>query len=243
MSVHQRALDIERVQTLLVGSDDLQELLDGLAVLAAEVAGREAGVPVECAVSLHRRKRPSVHSGTTPMALQLIESEHGADTGPLIEASMFGSRVWLDDATIEEHWPLYGKTLALAGYASALIVPLEVGERAHAVLVFLSGTPNTFTQATTAETTFLTDAVSQALRIAVKIATGTELLDDLKAAMKSRTVIDLACGMIMLEDHCSQEEAFETLKKASCGRNQKLSVIAEDIVRRTGHTSGPPTAT
>jgi AmiR/NasT family two-component response regulator len=48
--------------------------------------------------------------------------------------------------------------------------------------------------------------------------------------MESRTAIDLAAGIIMGQNRCSQEEAMAILVKASSGRNQKLRTVAENLV-------------
>ncbi|WP_284978578.1 ANTAR domain-containing protein [Arthrobacter sp. fls2-241-R2A-200] len=45
-------------------------------------------------------------------------------------------------------------------------------------------------------------------------------------------MIDLACGMIMAQNRCSQAEAFDVLRRASSDRNQKLYAIAMDMVSR-----------
>ncbi len=49
--------------------------------------------------------------------------------------------------------------------------------------------------------------------------------------MERRTVIDLACGMIMTQNNCTQSDAFAFLLKASQHRNQKVRDIAAGIVR------------
>lgn len=48
--------------------------------------------------------------------------------------------------------------------------------------------------------------------------------------MESRTTIDLALGVIMGQNHCSQDAAFRILKNASSTRNVKLRENAAGIV-------------
>ena len=52
--------------------------------------------------------------------------------------------------------------------------------------------------------------------------------------MQSRTMIDLSIGIIMAQNRCSQEEAFELLKAASSTRNIKLHSVATSIVDSLG---------
>src|SRR5699024_1790217 len=57
---------------------------------------------------------------------------------------------------------------------------------------------------------------------------------DLQAAMESRTAIDVAVGIVMAQNGCSQAEALEILQRASSHQNIKLRDQAEQIVVRTG---------
>jgi AmiR/NasT family two-component response regulator len=54
--------------------------------------------------------------------------------------------------------------------------------------------------------------------------------EDLTAALEHRTVINLACGVVMAQNRCSQEEAMAVLTKASSHRNRKLRDLAADIL-------------
>lgn len=61
--------------------------------------------------------------------------------------------------------------------------------------------------------------------------------NDLKAALASRTDIDLAVGIIMGQRRCSQDEAVEVLRLQSNRRNVKMRDLAAELVRQVG--SGP----
>jgi hypothetical protein len=52
----------------------------------------------------------------------------------------------------------------------------------------------------------------------------------LHAMNSARTGIDLAAGIIMGQNRCTQEEAMAILVKASSSRNQKLRTLAEQLV-------------
>ncbi|HSN37910.1 MAG TPA: ANTAR domain-containing protein, partial [Arthrobacter sp.] len=73
------------------------------------------------------------------------------------------------------------------------------------------------------------------------IAAADLLSGNLKAAMGGRTAINLACGVIIAQNRCSQEEAFSILLRASISRNQKLHTIASEIVTRFSGTTGTTT--
>ncbi|WP_237759887.1 ANTAR domain-containing protein [Arthrobacter alpinus] len=74
------------------------------------------------------------------------------------------------------------------------------------------------------------DEASQAFAIALRMARHQDTATDAVEAMKSRTTIDLAVGMIMGQNNCSQKRAVEILKAASSRRNIKLRQIAAALV-------------
>ncbi|MHA7210473.1 ANTAR domain-containing protein [Arthrobacter sp. MDT1-65] len=60
----------------------------------------------------------------------------------------------------------------------------------------------------------------------------------MRTAMESRTTIDLAVGVIMGQNRCSQDEAIKILRAASSGRNVKLRDLASNVLVSLGQT-GP----
>lgn len=56
--------------------------------------------------------------------------------------------------------------------------------------------------------------------------------------MQSRAVIDQAIGVIMGQQRCTAEEAFELLRTASQHRNTKLRDLCTDLI--TSITNRPP---
>ena len=60
----------------------------------------------------------------------------------------------------------------------------------------------------------------------------SEIEEDLLQAIRSRTEINLATGILMAQGGCSQSEAFELLAKVSNTRNVKLRIVAEEILQR-----------
>ncbi|MFF1252107.1 ANTAR domain-containing protein [Pseudarthrobacter sp. NPDC058329] len=78
------------------------------------------------------------------------------------------------------------------------------------------------------------ELAGRALRLALRIADAQNLAEDLTAALEHRTVINLACGVVMAQNRCSQEEAMAVLTQASSHRNQKLRDLAAGILHRVG---------
>ena len=63
------------------------------------------------------------------------------------------------------------------------------------------------------------EEASRALTLAVRLAEHSEMSAHLQAALASRAVIDQALGIIMGQNRCTADEAFEVLRTASQNRN------------------------
>ncbi|MFJ4226987.1 GAF and ANTAR domain-containing protein [Paenarthrobacter nicotinovorans] len=214
----------------LIAAGDVRNFLDGMTQYAATTLSRAAGVRVECAVRLWRRKRAVTVAASSDNALLLDGIEQAIGSGPAQEALETSRYVLLADVSTERRWPEYCEDLSAAGFRSALGVPLSLGMDSSAALNFFAPEAGKFTEDAIGEAEVFADIAAQALRLALRISTADLLAEDLKAAMARRTAIDLACGMIMAQSRCTQSEAFAFLQQASQNRNQKLHDVAEGII-------------
>jgi len=57
-----------------------------------------------------------------------------------------------------------------------------------------------------------------------------DLQAQMQQALRSRAIIDQAKGIIMAQNRCSGEEAFQVLVRASQARNVKLARLAAQLV-------------
>lgn len=122
-------------------------------------------------------------------------------------------------------------------------IPLALGTDAEAALNFFAPATGLLTDETIDEASVFGDMAGQALRLALQLAAAHLLVADLKAAMEHRTAIDLASGMIMEQSHCTQEEAFDFISKASRHRNQKLHDVADGIINARTRNRRPTAST
>ena len=79
---------------------------------------------------------------------------------------------------------------------------------------------------------------SGALSLMLRLASYSELTDQLRSSLTSRAVIYQALGVIMAQERCTQTKAFEILRTASQHSNVKLRDIASAIV--TSVSGEPP---
>jgi transcriptional regulator with GAF, ATPase, and Fis domain len=220
-----------QLQDLLLGTGNVEDFLSRLAEFSAETLSRSLGAEIECGVTLQRRKRSTTVAGSSQRALMLDRIEHAVGDGPCIQALRTKKVVVLADVATDPRWPVYQAELGATGCHSTLGVPLEIGEDASAALNFFAAHANTFTDESVHEAAGFADLAGRSLRLAVRIGTAQSRAEDLQAAMEHRTAIDLACGVVMAQNRCSQEEAMRILTKVSSHRNQKLRDVAADVLR------------
>jgi len=80
------------------------------------------------------------------------------------------------------------------------------------------------------------DEASRAITLAVRLAMRAEMSENLQHALASRAVIDQALGIIMGQNRCSADDAFDILRTTSQNRNVKLRDIAAAMVAAvSGH--------
>lgn len=222
--------DFHRLYGLVTESGDVKDYLDEMACLGSSTMTRLAGERVECAVTLRRRKRSATMGGSSEDAVLLDGVEQRLGKGPCALALRTGSLVLLDDVIRDERWPRYSESVAATGCRSVLGLPLAAGFDAGAVLVFFGSSAGLFTQEVIRDANDFAEIAGRALCLVLKIAAAEEAERNLRSALGTRTAIDLARGMLMVQNGCGQDEAFRILRRVSNMRNQKLHDLAEEIV-------------
>lgn len=231
----------EQLRNLVVDSSDVNEFLHELCDIAARTISRSMELPVVCAVTLSRRRRTTTAAWSDPEARIMDEIQQNYGAGPCLHAMNTGTTVLIPDTRTDPRWPEYGVAIAHLGQLSVLAVPLTLDEDAKAALNIFAPAVNAFDSDALESAELFAANAQTALRLAVRVATGQQLAADLRAAMESRTAIDLAAGIIMGQNRCSQEDAMGILVKASSSRNQKLRTVAEHLVASVSSDSRPVT--
>jgi GAF domain-containing protein len=149
--------------------------------------------------------------------------------GPCVEAMKVMMTVHVPDVVAESRWTDYMAAVGRYGVGSILAVPLELEGETRGALNLFSPQPHGFSGPEIDDAEDFARQASKALKLAIRIAHLTEARNDLTAAMQSRTAIDIATGVIMAQNRCSQEVALKVLKTASSLRNIKLRDVAASV--------------
>lgn len=222
----------DRLQSILVGSETASEFLSGLSKLAAAAVSEAAGVEISCAVTVKVTRKPTTLAGSSKRAVELDQLEQSIGDGPCIAALRQMSPVIIDDVPSDLRWPELNRKFAEMGVLSSLGVPLEISGDASAALNFFASRPGVFTANVYEKAVGFAAAAHNTLTLSVRIGTVQNRAEDLEAALQSRTAINLACGVIMAQNRCSQAEAMEILTKVSSNRNRKLRDVATELIEQ-----------
>jgi GAF domain-containing protein len=221
------------LQQLLIDTASFTEFLDELCRYAANTIGSG----LSCGITLSRDGRPFTVAGNNATAASLDEVQYGHHDGPCLTAMRCGKVVTIADMAAEDRWGSYRLDALAHGIGAVLAVPLLISADDQGALNFYSREPALFTANQLRQAEGFAIEAARALRLAWRLADQVELTHHLEAAMASRTVIDQALGIIMGQNRCTADEAFDILRAASSHRNVKLRDVAHDIVTRV---SGQP---
>ncbi len=222
------------VQDLLLETPDVE---DFLAELARHSAGRlsDSSGPVFCGITLLRHRRAATVAYSDHHALLLDELQYQFKEGPCLTCCKEQVLVHIPDLERDNTWPEYNQVARQQGVRSILAVPFAMPEStARAGLNLYCERPRGFDQLAVQRATEYVEQASKGLRLAVLIAQHSQTAADLRAAMESRTIIDMAVGIIIAQNRCSQADALELIKRASSNRNVKLRDVAASIVESAG---------
>ena len=232
MAQDSRLTTLDRMQDLLLESPGFPEFLLGLATISASLLGSDG--TVTCTITVERDGGAATVASSTEEGRRLDETQYSFGDGPCLTAARQQRLVLIADLENDERWSDYLEAALQEGVRSVLAVPIPTDAFSHAGLNCYAGTVGAFT----AETVRLLEqhaaAMSRVLRIALRLH-GTDIHPEhLRAALKSRAVVDAAVSLIMLQQHGGREDALQILQLAAKSSNRRMHDIATDIVRGAG---------
>ncbi|MGH9278586.1 MAG: ANTAR domain-containing protein, partial [Acidimicrobiales bacterium] len=213
---------------------DEPQSVDAVLTRVADLATR--ALP-DCEVSVAATGAGAV-SGDRAARLDEVAGAH--DAGPGQEARAAGSPIRATLADCAERWPELGAAAAEAGLVSVSCYPFdEPSGQGGAVTVyaFAELTPHALELVP-----LLVDNVAIALANGVLYESAHSLATHLQRALESRGVIEQAKGVLIGRQGCSDEEAFDILRRASQRMNRKLRDVAADLVAHVRTGDGPAPA-
>ena len=202
------------------------DVMHEAARVCAAALGDDAGVGIAVG---HPLDPQSV--ATTSAAVQRLDGwQMRAGVGPAVTAYDSGEPVTVTEAVTDVRWPGLadgvGEPVRLC-----LAVPLVTGEGVVGVLTaILTGEGRTISPHLAGVAETLGAAVASLIQESALRSQMQAQVDDMQAALLSRAVIDQAKGVVMADQRCSAEEAFEHLVHLSNTTHRKVRDVAQTIV-------------
>lgn len=150
--------------------------------------------------------------------------------GPIVEAVTFAEPRRLDDVAKDQRWPAFGTQFVNAGYRSLLSLPLSTTGEESAVLTLLSSEAERFGESGYDVVLLLTLHAGVAFDNLSLYNDSRELVTQLRTALRTRSLVGQAQGLLMRHFEYDSERAFEVLKRTSQNHNRKLRDLAGFLV-------------
>lgn len=212
---------------LLAGNESLEGFLIDLTQVAADDVERGAS----CGLTARVEGRPLIITSSDEVATDLDRVQEEAGEGPCLEAIATGEPVEVPDVTASVKWDAWRSRAVARGVRKSLSLPLATaGEDVLAAFNLYSTTAVAFTPEERQAAAAFVEHAAGALMVAIRLAALAELTGHLETALASRGVIDQAKGILMAQQRCSAEDAFDILRRASQARNVKIRDIAVAVV-------------
>lgn len=231
---HQRGPVAAEIQDLLLETQDVADFLDELACFASANLSSDKN-EVFCGVTLLRHGSAGTVASSGEKARRLDELQYQLDEGSCLMASRRQLLVHIPDLAGDDTFPADNAIATANGIRSILAVPFHLpDDSVRAGLNLYSEKAHAFDGGSVNRVQGFVAQASKGLRLAVLLAQHSQTAEDLRLAMTSPTVIDMAVGVIIAQNRCTQQEAFGLIKAASNNRNLKLRDVAAAIVESAG---------
>jgi transcriptional regulator with GAF, ATPase, and Fis domain len=178
--------------------------------------------------------KPSTLVATDPQTEKLDARQYLLHDGPCLQAARDQKVSSWNLSEAEQRWPGFTDLAKEMGLHSYLSAGLGLDGQRLGALNLSSRGADGFDRLDEGLIRLFVPSATAAIVTASRYARARELAGQLEQALLSRAVIDQAIGIIMAESHCSADQAFSVLKRASNNRRTKLRDLATEIVERVG---------
>jgi GAF domain-containing protein len=183
--------------------------------------------------------RPTSKASTSAVVEEADELQYQLREGPCLAAWAGAATVRVDDATTETRWPKWSVASAQSGLLSCLSVPLLLpggnGTRpaeAIGALKVYSDRPNAFDAGSERLLELLATPAAAMLANIQARESAEQLSGALKESLHSRSVIDMAKGVLMERLNLDERGALRALTDRSRQEGAPLFTVALSVIDR-----------
>ncbi|TQS42591.1 GAF and ANTAR domain-containing protein [Cryptosporangium phraense] len=211
---------------LVLSQTDLISTLQEVTRIAARIVpGAEAA-----SITALQDGRPAAVAFSDEWSRELDEMQFAEREGPCLDATRTGNLFRVRDLATEGRWPAYVERAVAFGARSVVSLPLHSEGVNFGALNLYSRDPDAFTGEAVALAQVLASHAGQASQVAAAFFRHRDLAEQLREAIRSRTVIDQAIGVLMAQRKVPADDGFTLLREASQHLNVKLREVAQQVV-------------
>ncbi|WP_407343946.1 GAF domain-containing protein [Pengzhenrongella phosphoraccumulans] len=178
------------LQNLMLTTEVVESFLQEIADAAATALGGA----ISASVTISREGRPVTVASSDAYAAQFDEVQYSHLEGPCLTALRTGQTILMDDLAVDSRFRQYSPRALALGVCSSLSLPLTGGDSTVGALNLYARHIHGFGAAEQASAAQFARDVSRALGLAIRLAEKVELTEELRAALRSRTLIDQSLG-------------------------------------------------
>ena len=170
-------------------------------------------------------------AATSEEARKLEAFQLQRDEGPCLDCYQTGQPVSVADLRLHaQRWPRFAAVAVEQGFASVHAIPMRLRDDRLGALGLFGTTPGTLND----EDLKLAQGLAHVAAIAIVHATNapekTGVLTALQSAVASRSVLEIAKGVIAETHSIDTQEAFTRLRDHAHQHHQHLDVVAREVV-------------
>ncbi|MEU3737444.1 ANTAR domain-containing protein [Streptomyces sp. NPDC032198] len=172
-------------------------------------------------------------SVTHPDLAGLVSVQLRSGDGPIPAAQERGAPVETRDLLRDERWPEYRAMALDSGVRSSITLPFQRAGLTVTLTLF-SFRPGALDDVRHGPAQALGDLATTGLVRDRRYRAALTELDHLGTALRTRPVVDQACGIVMHVLTCDVDKAFTVLRRISQTTNRKLADVASAVVETRG---------
>ena len=207
--------------------------LDNVLGHVAKLAREHVPGVDEASITLLRHDRATTAAFAGEAALELDERQYAAGYGPCLDALAGGALVVVPDTSRDQTYPDFSRRARELGFTHTFSVGMPMAAGASGALNLYGRGEGPFSDDALRAAQAFVDYAAIAVSNAALYASTAELAEQMHEAMQSRAVIEQAKGILIRDNRCTADEAFNMLVNASNRSNRKLRDIAQGLVEST----------
>lgn len=223
---------LTELSATLTSETEMADTLDRVVQLVQKyVPGAE-----QSSITLIRGTKATTAASTGPLPIALDEIQYEQGYGPCLDAGRSDAVMHIADMATERRWPAYLPLAIRHRVHSSLSLPLPVGKLCRRCAEHLRHARGCLRSRQHCCRHRPGRAHHRGTVVRRDRPRPPVAADNLARAMRSRDVIEQAKGMIMAQQKCSAEAAFQLLRKSSMDENITLQDLAVSVVASaSGH--------